>query len=456
MLIANRGEIALRIARACRTLGIPSVSVFSEADREALFVRVADEAICIGPASARHSYLNYAAILSAAHATGADEIHPGYGFLSEDAEFAALVESMNSGFIGPSSEVMLLRGNKVSAKEAARCYELPTLDASPALRDPSEAMAWGDRVGFPLMVKASGGGGGRGLRVVQSPGELERACGQIAQEVRVGFSSDTFYLERYLERPKHIELQVLADAHGGVWIVGDRECSLQRRHQKVIEEAPSPSLTLADRTWLYPRCVRAMRESGYVGLGTLEFLRAQDGTLFFVEMNTRLQVEHPVTEMVFGVDLVCLQIRAAAGEHLDLNPAAEWRPRGHAIECRINAEDPRTMAPRAGQITRCHWPGGPGIRIDTGYESGSLVHPEYDSLLAKIIAHAPTRSLAMIRLARAVDEAAVDGLPTNLVIHQALLADEEVCAGSMHTGTVDRVVRERASTRPPIEFAAEE
>jgi acetyl-CoA carboxylase biotin carboxylase subunit len=440
ILIANRGEISVRIARACRALGLRSVAVFSEADRGALFTKVADEAVCIGPAPARHSYLNFAAIVSAAQVTGANWIHPGYGFLSENADFAALLEQVNIGFIGPRPETMNTWGHKLRSRHEAQKYGVPVLPGSGPLCDLEHALVEADRIGYPLMLKATSGGGGRGLRIVRSPRELEREFTDTQKEMAIGFGASQLYLEKLLEEPKHIELQVLGDGRGAIWIFGDRECSLQRRHQKLIEEAPSPTLTDADRAELLPKAIAAMEGARYLGLGTLEFLRGADGRLFFVEMNTRLQVEHPVTELVFGIDLVQLQIKAALGLPLGLPEPQVWRPRGHAIECRVNAEDPWRMFPSAGRVDSCLWPGGPGIRVDTGIEAGSFVPPDYDSMLAKVIAFGCNRDEAILRMRGALLETRVCGVRTNVDLHLALLTNPEVLSGSMTTQTLDRVM----------------
>ncbi len=445
VLIANRGEISVRIARACRALGLRSVAVFSEADRGALFTKVADEAVCIGPAPAKHSYLNFAAVVSAAQVTGANWIHPGYGFLSENADFAALLEQVNIGFIGPKPETMFTWGHKLRSRHEAQKYGVPVLPGSEPLSDLEHAFAEANRIGYPLMLKATSGGGGRGLRVVRTKRELERGFADTQKEMAIGFGASQLYLEKLLEEPKHIELQVLGDGTGNIWIFGDRECSLQRRHQKVIEEAPSPTLTDSQRAELLPSARAAMQAARYLGLGTLEFLRGADGRLFFVEMNTRLQVEHPVTELVFGIDLVQLQIKAVLGLPLGLPLGLAgqqlWRPRGHAIECRVNAEDPWRMFPSAGTVHSCSWPGGPGIRVDTGIETGSIVPPDYDSMLAKVIAFGCNRDEAISRMRGALLETRVEGVRTNLDLHLALLENVEVLRGTMTTQTLDRLMK---------------
>ena len=440
ILVANRGEIALRVIRACRELGIGTVAVHSEADTRALHVRFADEAVCIGPSPAARSYLHIPAIISAAEITGADAIHPGYGFLSENAEFARLCGKCGVTFIGPTPEAMRAWGDKVTARTNAKRFGLPLLPGSEVLSDESHAIAEAKRIGFPVILKASGGGGGRGMRIVRSEGEVAAAFTQARREAEAGFKNPDVYMEKFVERPKHIEFQVLADQHGSVWTLGERECSLQRRHQKVIEEAPSPAMTPQLRQEMAETIRRAVKETGYTSLGTLEFIMDEDKKLYFLEMNTRVQVEHPVTEMVTGLDLVSLQIRCAAGEKLELADTRPWSFRGHAIECRINAEDPKTFAPWPGLITEYFPPGGTGIRVDSGVYGGWTVPQHYDSLLAKVIAHAPTRAEAITRMRRALDEFIVGGIRTNIAMHKRLLADEEVIAGEMTTRTVERII----------------
>src|ERR1700691_766856 len=370
ILIANRGEIALRVIRACRELGIKTVAFHSEADARALHVRFADEAVCIGPPPASRSYLNIPAIISAAEITAADAIHPGYGFLSENAEFARICAKCGITFIGPTPEAMRAWGDKVAARKNAERFGLPLLPGSGVLESAEHATREARRVGYPVILKASGGGGGRGMRVVREEGEIARAFETASHEAMVGFKNPDVYLERFVEERRHIEFQVLADQHGGVWTLGERECSLQRRHQKVMEEAPSPAMTAEKRQEMAEVIRKAVRETGYTSLGTLEFLMDEKGDLYFLEMNTRVQVEHPVTEMVTGLDLVAMQIRAAAGEKLELPDTRPWSFRGHAIECRINAEDPKTFAPWPGLITEWHPPGGAGVRVDSGGYGG--------------------------------------------------------------------------------------
>jgi acetyl-CoA carboxylase, biotin carboxylase subunit len=440
ILIANRGEIAMRIIRACRLLGIRTVAIHSEVDAAALHVRFADEAVCVGPADASKSYLNVFAIMAAAEITGADAIHPGYGFLSENARFAELCGQCRIAFIGPSPEAMRAWGDKVSSRGIAQRFGLPLLPGTGVLRDATDAIEQAKRIGFPVILKASGGGGGRGMRLVRDETEVRHAFETATREAAAGFKNPDIYLERFIEEPRHIEFQVMADHHGGAWVLGERECSLQRRHQKVIEEAPSPSLPADKRVSIGEVLRKAILETGYMSLGTLEFLMDERGELYFMEMNTRVQVEHPVTEMVTGVDLVECQIRAAMGERVALPDTRPWIFRGHAIECRINAEDPRTFAPWPGRITEYHPPGGGGVRVDSGVYGGWNVPSCYDALLAKVITHAPTRDEAIAKMRCALDEFIINGIRTNIPLHQALLRDPEVLSGAMSTRTIERVV----------------
>jgi acetyl-CoA carboxylase biotin carboxylase subunit len=443
ILIANRGEIALRIMRACRELGIKTVAVHSEVDARALHVRFADEAVCIGPAQAARSYLNIPAIISAAEITGADAIHPGYGFLSENAEFARICGKCNITFIGPSPEAMYAWGDKVRARANAARFGLPLLHGSEVLQSAEHAQSEAARIGLPIILKASGGGGGRGMRVVRSLDEVPANYLQATREAEAGFKNPDVFLERFIERPKHIEFQILADKHGGIWTLGERECSLQRRHQKVIEEAPSPAMSSEQRQAIGEKIRHAIRETGYTSLGTLEFIMDEKGDLFFLEMNTRVQVEHPVTEMVTGLDLVAMQIRAAAGEKLEMPDTRPWSFRGHAIECRINAEDPVSFAPWPGLISEYFPPGGAGVRVDSGVYGGWRVPSDYDSLIAKLIVHAPTRAEAILRMRRALDEFIVGGIRTNIALHKMLLEDPEMVAGTMSTRTIERLLAEK-------------
>jgi acetyl-CoA carboxylase, biotin carboxylase subunit len=447
ILIANRGEIAMRVIRACRELGVRTVAVHSEADNGALHVRFADEAVCIGPAMAGQSYLNTPAIIAAAEITGSDAIHPGYGFLSENAEFAQVVAKCGLTFIGPRPDAMRLWGDKLSGREAAKKFGLPLLPGSEALESAAHAESEGRRVGLPVMVKARGGGGGRGMRVVRKLSEMRRAFESATAEATASFKNSELYLERFVERPRHIEFQALADDHGQVWTLGERECSLQRRHQKLVEEAPSLAVSEKLRSEMGERIRRAIRETGYTSLGTLEFLMDEDKSLYFMEMNTRVQVEHPVTEMVTGVDLVVEQIRAAAGEKLVLPDTRPWKFRGHAMECRIMAEDPVSFAPWPGLITEYHPPGGGGVRVDSGVYGGWAVPQHYDSLLAKVIVQAPTREQVLVRMNRALDEFIIGGIRTNIDFHKRLLADPEVREGRMTTRTVERIMEQRKRER---------
>ncbi|MBK7399179.1 MAG: acetyl-CoA carboxylase biotin carboxylase subunit [Myxococcales bacterium] len=445
VLIANRGEIAVRIIRACRELGLQTVAVHSEVDESALHVRLADEAVRIGPAAPAKSYLHIPAIIAAAEIAGADAIHPGYGFLSENAQFAEVCRRCGITFIGPTPEAMRAWGDKVSGRANAVRFGLPLLPGSGVLRDGAHAREEAGRIGYPVILKASGGGGGRGMRIVRRPEDIENAFQSATSEAASGFKNPDVYVERFIERPRHIEFQVLVDKHGHARSLGERECSLQRRHQKIIEEAPSPWMTEQRRREMGSRIEKAMVETGYDGLGTLEFLLDPDGPdggqLYFMEMNTRLQVEHPVTEMVTGLDLVAEQILVAAGGKLALPDQLHFR--GHAIECRINAEDPVTFAPWPGVITEYHPPGGNGVRVDGGVYGGFRVPSTYDSLIAKVITHAPSRERALTRMARALDEFIVGGIRTNIPLHKRLVVHEDVRAGRMTTRTIEELVASR-------------
>jgi acetyl-CoA carboxylase, biotin carboxylase subunit len=428
ILIANRGEIALRIQRACRELGIPTVAVHSTADAQAMHVRLADEAVCIGPPPARDSYLNIPAILSAASITGADAIHPGYGFLSENAGFAEMVEAHGITFIGPSSDHIKMMGDKIAAKAAMASLGVPLVPGSAgAVPDMATARKVAGEIGYPVLIKAAAGGGGRGMKVAREPSELEDAFSVARTEARTAFGNDAVYMEKYLDRPRHIELQVMADAFGNVVHFGERDCSLQRRHQKLLEEAGSPAITARQRDALGATATAALGKLGYRNAGTLEFLY-QDGHFAFIEMNTRLQVEHPVTEMVCNVDLVREQIRIAAGARLGYEQS-EITFSGHAIECRITAEDPRTFMPTPGKVSVFHAPGGLGVRVDSALYAGYFVPPYYDSMVAKLIVHAPTRLDAINRLRRALAEFAVVGISTTIPLHQRIVNDPEFQAG---------------------------
>jgi acetyl-CoA carboxylase biotin carboxylase subunit len=428
ILIANRGEIALRIHRACQEMGIRTVAVHSTADATAMHVRLADESVCIGPPSPRESYLNVANILAAATITGAEAIHPGYGFLSENARFAEMVEAHGLTFIGPTAEHIRMMGDKIAAKDAMRRLGVPLVPGSPgALASIEEAREIADQILYPVLIKAAAGGGGRGMKVARSADELEEAWQVARTEAKAAFGDDAVYMEKYLDRPRHIEMQVLADNHGSVVHLGERDCSLQRRHQKLVEEAGSPVLTAEDRNALGSTVTNALKQLGYRNAGTLEFLW-QDGQFAFIEMNTRLQVEHPVTEMVCNIDLVREQIRIAAGEKLGYGQE-DIRFQGHAIECRITAEDPLTFAPSPGRVTTFHAPGGLGVRMDSALYAGYNVPPYYDSLVAKLIVYGANRQEAIARARRALDETVVDGINTTLTLHQKIMDDPEFQAG---------------------------
>jgi acetyl-CoA carboxylase biotin carboxylase subunit len=441
ILIANRGEIALRIQRACRELGISTVAVHSTADAEAMHVRLSDESVCIGPPPTKDSYLNIPAILSAASITGADAIHPGYGFLSENAGFADMVDAHGLTFIGPSAEHIGMMGDKIAAKTAMAAVGVPLVAGSDgALPDLETAREVAARIGYPVLIKAAAGGGGRGMKVAQDPSELEEAYSLARTESRSAFGNDAVYMEKYLDRPRHIELQIMADNHGNVVHFGERDCSLQRRHQKLLEEAGSPAISAAQRDALGETATAALRKLGYRNAGTLEFLY-QDGQFAFIEMNTRLQVEHPVTEMLCDVDLVREQIRVAAGARLGYEQR-DVTFNGHAIECRITAEDPVTFLPTPGRVTAYHAPGGLGVRIDSALYAGYFVPPYYDSLIAKLIVHAATREGAINRLRRALDEFAVVGIKTTIPLHQRIVNDPEFQAGNYTIHWLEKFVAE--------------
>src|SRR5689334_14688083 len=423
ILIANRGEIALRIQRACREMGIKTVVVHSEADKDAKYVKLADESVCIGPAPSAQSYLSMPAIISAAEVTDAEAIHPGYGFLSENADFAERVEKSGFVFIGPRAESIRMMGDKVSAKQAMIKAGVPCVPGSDGALpdDPKAIVQIARKVGYPVIIKSAGGGGGRGMRVVHTEAALLNAVNLTRQESQAAFGTSAVYLEKFLENPRHIEIQVLADEHKNAVFLGERDCSMQRRHQKIIEEAPAPELLAKLRDRIGERCADACRKIGYRGAGTFEFLY-EGGEFFFIEMNTRLQVEHPVTEMTTGLDLVQLQIRIAAGEKLPFRQKdLQWR--GHAIECRINAEDPYRFTPSPGRITAYHPPGGPGIRVDSHAYSGYTVPPNYDSLIGKVIAYGASRDQAIARMRIALSEMVVEGIQTNIPLHLELLND---------------------------------
>jgi len=439
ILIANRGEIALRIQRTCRELGIPTVAVHSTADSEAMHVRLADESVCIGPPPAKDSYLNIPAILSAAAITGADALHPGYGFLSENANFAEMVEAHGLTFIGPGPQHIRMMGDKITAKATMAALGVPLVSGSEgAVADLAAARIVAGQIGYPVLIKAAAGGGGRGMKVAQRADELGEAFSLARTEARTAFGNDAVYLEKYLDRPRHIELQIMADAHGNVVHFGERDCSLQRRHQKLLEEAGSPALTMQARDALGQVATRALAKIGYRNAGTLEFLY-QDGQFAFIEMNTRLQVEHPVTEMVCGVDLVREQIRIAFGAELGYGQS-DIHFTGHAIECRINAEDPVTFMPTPGRVTAFHAPGGLGVRVDSALYAGCVVPPYYDSMVAKLIVHAPTRADAIGRLRRALSEFAISGIQTTIPLHQRIVEDPSFQAGDYTIHWLERFV----------------
>jgi acetyl-CoA carboxylase, biotin carboxylase subunit len=442
VLIANRGEIALRIQRACRSLGLKTIVVYSEADREAPYVRGADQAICIGPAAAGESYLNQAAILMAAKVTGAEAIHPGYGFLSENAIFAERVAEAGIVFIGPNAACIRVMGDKVAAKRAMRVAGVPCVPGpdSALPDDPDQIRDLAREIGYPIIVKAAGGGGGRGMRVVEQESALLGALSVTREEARRSFGNAEVYIEKFLGHPRHVEIQVLADSYGNVLWLGSRDCSLQRRHQKVLEEAPAPGIPDALLAEVGSRCVQACKEIGYLGLGTFEFL-VEDGAFYFIEMNTRLQVEHPVTEMTTGIDVVQQQIRVAQGERLTL-AQDDIRCRGHAFECRINAEDTERFVPSPGVITRWDLPGGYGVRVDSHAGAGYRVSPYYDSMIAKLIVHADTREDALGRLRIALDEMQVEGIATNLPLHRRLVRDAAVVAGCVDIHYLEQQLRE--------------
>jgi acetyl-CoA carboxylase, biotin carboxylase subunit len=437
VLIANRGEIALRIHRACREMGIKTVAVHSTADARAMNVRLADESVCIGPPAARDSYMNVAAILAAAEITGADAIHPGLGFLAEDADFAAAVEEHGFTFIGPAPEHIRLMGDKVAAKAAAARLGLPTvLGSKGAVRDPLMAEAAADAIGYPVLIKASAGGGGRGMKVARDRAQLMRMLPIAQHEAEAFFGRGEVYLERWLERPRHVEIQVIGDGQGGVVHLGERDCSVQRTHQKVIEETPSPALNPDERDRLGALAVAALRDIGYRSVGTLEFLY-QDGEFFFIEMNTRLQVEHPITEMISGIDIVREQLRIADGAPLGYRQA-EIRLSGHAIECRINAENPDSFRPSPGRVTDYHAPGGLGVRVDSALYQGYEVPPYYDSLISKLIIHGKTRNECLMRLRRALEEYVISGIETTIPLHQRLVNATDFINGDYDVHWLER------------------
>jgi acetyl-CoA carboxylase biotin carboxylase subunit len=446
VLIANRGEIALRVIRACRMLGLKTVAVHSKADAEALHVRFADEAVCVGPASSAESYLNIPRLIAAAEVTGADAVHPGYGFLAENAEFAQICAESNLVFIGPTPDQIRQMGDKSEARRLMQDAGVPVVPGTPgAIDDERRARAAAEEIGFPVLVKAAAGGGGKGMRVARDADEFASAFPQARREAEAAFGDGRVYIERFLERPRHIEIQVLGDRQGSVIHLGERDCSCQRRHQKLLEEAPSPGITDELRRRMGDAAVRGAAGIGYLGAGTMEFLVTENGEFFFMEMNTRIQVEHPVTEMVTGQDLVLRQLTIAAGEPLDLRQD-QVRFRGHAIECRINAEDPaRKFMPTPGRILTFHQPGGPGVRVDTAAYQSYVIPPHYDSLVAKVLTHGTDRAQAIARMRVALDEFVVEGIATTIPLHRKLIQEPRFLAGKIHTRFVEEWLEEDAA-----------
>ncbi|OAH98328.1 acetyl-CoA carboxylase biotin carboxylase subunit [Methylomonas methanica] len=432
IVIANRGEIALRILRACRELGIKTVAVYSEADRDLKHVRLADEAVCIGPAASAGSYLNIPAIISAAEVTDAEAIHPGYGFLSENADFSEKVSQSGFVFIGPRPETIRMMGDKIAAKKAMQAAGIPCVpgNGDPLGEDEETNLKMAREIGYPVIIKAAGGGGGRGMRTVHTESALLNAIAMTKAEAGTAFGNSTVYMEKFLEDPRHIEFQVLADSHGNAIHLGERDCSMQRRHQKVVEEAPAPGITEEQRKQMGERCALACREIGYLGAGTFEFLY-EKGQFYFIEMNTRVQVEHPVTEMITGFDIVKEQLRIAAGEPLSITQE-QVKFTGHAIECRLNAEDPKTFMPSPGVIDQFHMPGGPGIRCETHIYNGYKVPPYYDSMIGKLIAHGDDRASAIARMKTALSEMVIDGIKTNIPLQQSIMADAAFALGGQN------------------------
>jgi acetyl-CoA carboxylase biotin carboxylase subunit len=431
LVIANRGEIALRILRACRQLGIQTVALHSVADRDAKYVRLADESVCIGPAAATSSYLDIASVIAAAEVTAASAIHPGYGFLSENADFAERVEQSGFVFVGPRAETIRVLGDKISAIQAMKNAGVPCVPGSDGEvpTDSQETLELGRKIGYPLMIKASGGGGGKGMRVCYEESDLLQSVQVTRKEAAAAFANDAIYMERFLQKPRHIEFQVLADSFGNAIHLGERDCSMQRRHQKVIEEAPAPGITPAKRNEIGQRCVNACQQLGYRGAGTFEFLY-ENGEFFFIEVNTRIQVEHPVTEMITSIDLLQEQIRIADGEPLRFEQT-DINFTGHALECRINAEDPHSFTPSPGRITNYHMAGGPGVRVDSHVYSNYVVPPYYDSMIGKVITHGMNRSEALSRMHGALQEMVVDGIKTNIPLHRELVSDPEFVKGGL-------------------------
>ncbi len=442
ILIANRGEIALRIIRACKELGIRTVAVYSTADSESLHVKLADESVCIGPPPSLQSYLNVNALISAAELTDAEAIHPGYGFLAENTAFAEICENCGITFIGPASESMRLMGDKISARQAMIKEGVPILPGTKnGVKDVNEAISVAKEIGFPVIIKASAGGGGRGMKIVHSPATLPNAFATARAEAQAGFGNPEVYIEKYCQQPRHVEIQVIGDKHGNVVHLGERDCSIQRRHQKLIEESPCTVITPELRKQMGDAAVRAASAVGYNSAGTVEFLVDKDNNFYFMEMNTRIQVEHPVTEMVTGIDIVREQIRSAAGLKLRYKQS-DIRIKGHAIECRINAEDPVKFTPCPGRITSYHTPGGLGVRVDSFVYDQYVVLPHYDSLIAKLIVHAETREDAIRRMSRALDEYIIEGIKTTIPFHKRIMANKEFIEGNFDTGFLERVVLE--------------
>ena len=442
ILIANRGEIALRVICACKELGIRTVAVYSEADRHSLHVRFADEAVCIGPPRSAESYLNIPSVISAAEIANVDAIHPGYGFLSENANFAEVCETCHIKFIGPPPEIIRLMGEKEKARVAMKAADVPILPGSEGvLESEAEAQRWAQQIGFPVIVKASSGGGGRGMRVIRTEAELEPLFQQAQSEAAAAFGNGDLYMEKFIERPRHIEFQILADAYGSVVSLGERECSIQRRHQKLLEESPSPQVTAALRKEMGDKLSAALSQIGYVNAGTVEFLMDEDRSLHFIEMNTRIQVEHPVTEMVTDIDLVKSQILLAAGERMENVLHGEVEMRGHAIECRINAEHPEKFTPSAGKITTFNPPGGTGVRVDTAAYAEAIIPPYYDSLIAKLITRGKDREEAASRMARALEMFIVEGIYTSIPLQRKIVADPDFLAGDVDTKFMERFMK---------------
>ncbi len=438
ILIANRGEIALRIIRACKELGIKTVAVYSDVDSEALHVKLADESVCIGPAASAKSYLNIKAIISAAEVSDADAIHPGYGFLSENAEFAEICANCGITFIGPTAENIRLMGDKIAARQSVTKVGVPILPGTKeGVPNVDRAQEIAEEIGFPVIIKATAGGGGKGMKVVHSPASLPNAFATARAEANAAFGNPDVYIEKFCERPRHVEIQILADKHGNVIHLGERDCSIQRRHQKLIEEAPCPVLSDKQRKQMGDCAVAATKAVGYSSVGTMEFLLDGNGDFYFMEMNTRVQVEHPVTEMITGVDIIKEQIRAAAGLELSYSQE-DIQIRGHAIECRINAEDPAKFTPFPGKIDGYHTPGGLGVRVDSAVYDQYTVLPHYDSMIAKLIVHADTREEAIRRMARALDEYIIDGIKTTIPFHQRIMHNKEFIEGNIDTGFLER------------------